>query len=797
LLKRLALALASPFLLGLYAWFPSLIVVPYIALVPWILLYTDERGESPSALWYVAGAWAAWMLQHPSVAHFGWFVPPVMAAALFVGWIPFPFLLRRVHARFAWPRALTVPILWVAVEWFRARVTLAHFDLYGLGYSQARVVPLVQIADITGVYGISFLVAAVNGWIADIFVARRLPAGSVERMAARRVLRRSGAAIAASFLVVIAYGLVRLSGATDEPGPRVTLVQPNVEHNERNAIGVHLSQVIFTETRVAPGSTDLIVWPENAVLDNVRRPGAYLPDLGRLAREKGAPLLVGAMGKVPEAPGRMSNTAYLVDGEGTILGEARKQVLFPWSEQVPADDLLRRFVPGVWRFQRALVRAGWGFVPTGLAGRETTVLQLPWNGGLLPIGVLICVENTYAPIPAEAARKGARVLLNITSEREVGGPVQEQLLRISMMRAVENRLPYVRCGNSGISAFIDPEGRLRRVLRGENGGTIRDYGTLTGRALLRGGGPTFYARSRDAFALLCVVATLVLSALSWGRARRAAALGLLLTLLPALSGCGAGLRPGTDPSRAAEALARGRAAIVENEPGHAVSALAEACAETVACRDAIPPLAAALLATRRLEDGAAVFAAIAQAHPELSAEALAQQGLFLDKLGELREAESAYARSAAAGADASTWATLGTLRLRMERPQDALDAYGKAVSLEPGDPQLRYLHARALWLTNSLPDAEREIDDLLAATPGHGAAWAVKGRLREAAGDDAGALAAYQRALAGDPANVEARFMLARRALAAKDVPRAQALLREIWDLDTRGARGGGGEIAR
>ena len=83
-------------------------------------------------------------------------------------------------------------------------------------------------------------------------------------------------------------------------------------------------------------------------------------------------------------------------------------------------------------------------------------------------------ENTYPPIPAEAGRLGARFFINITSEGLVGGPIQEQLLRICILRAVENGIPYVRAGNTGISGFIDAEGRVRSVLRGRRGGSIGD-----------------------------------------------------------------------------------------------------------------------------------------------------------------------------------------------------------------------------------------------------------------------------------------------------------------------------------
>jgi cytochrome c-type biogenesis protein CcmH/NrfG len=137
--------------------------------------------------------------------------------------------------------------------------------------------------------------------------------------------------------------------------------------------------------------------------------------------------------------------------------------------------------------------------------------------------------------------------------------------------------------------------------------------------------------------------------------------------------------------------------------------------------------------------------------------------------------------------------------MRMEEKDGALAAYASALALAPDDPQMRYLHARALWLAGRGPDAEREVDALLVLQPDHGAAWAVKGRLRAEAGDDPGAGAAFLNALRGDPDNVEARFMLARRALVSGDLAQAKRWLREIWALDTRATPGrrGGGEIQR
>jgi tetratricopeptide (TPR) repeat protein len=181
----------------------------------------------------------------------------------------------------------------------------------------------------------------------------------------------------------------------------------------------------------------------------------------------------------------------------------------------------------------------------------------------------------------------------------------------------------------------------------------------------------------------------------------------------------------------------------------------------------------------------------------VKADALVARAEVLERISEPGAAADDYAAAARIDPRAETFAALGTLELRMERPDDALAAYGRALEQAPSDPQMRYLHARALWLTGSAAEAEREIDALLASEAAFGPAWAVKGRLREGAGDEAGAVLAFQAALRGDPDNVEARFMLARRALAARDFDQAKRFLAEIWELDAGGApkRRGAGEL--
>lgn len=507
---RLVLALSSAVLLGIYAWWPSLAGVCYVALVPWVLLYTDDRESRVSLGYYFLAAYVTWILVHPQAFRFGWFVPFGMAAVLFVPGVVFAPLLRRIHHRFALPRSLSVPLAWVTMELLRATFAVSHWDFYRLGYSQARFGALVQIADVVGVYGLSFLVAAVNGLCADLAFALRDERWSLARAVTTRRVALGAMAIAAGFGLVSLYGVYRLGTTGRMDGPRLAIVQPNLHHTIRNAVGVHLGQIVLTATQIDTDEADLIVWPENAILDSIYREGAYLEDLAWLAEDKQSFLLVGALGEPEGRPGKTTNAAFLLDKTGAVLKRYDKLVLFPWSEYVPFDGVLEKIAPSLQRAHRAITRKGWGFLPTGTRGREMTLFTLPWQGEELSFATLICNENTYPPIPAEAGRQGARFFVNITSEGLVGGPVQEQLLRISILRAVENRIPYVRVGNTGISGFIDARGQVVSLLRGERGHTIGVAGVLVERIALSVGNTTIYARSHDAFAVACTLVTFIL-----------------------------------------------------------------------------------------------------------------------------------------------------------------------------------------------------------------------------------------------------------------------------------------------
>lgn len=790
-LKRAALALLTPVLLGAYTVFPDLTFVPLVALVPWIVLYTNEREKRVPWLYYFVAAFLAFPLMNSPLFRHGVIAPLGMGLFLSFWWLPFAPLLSRIHRRYGLPRTLTVPVIWVAIEWLRSTLNVAHLDIHALGYTIGRYPLLVQFSDITGVYGASFLLAAVNGWIADLWFVFRFESGSIREAMKRRRIFVGGLSIVLALAAISAYGLFRLATIKHVPGPRIALVQPNTPHTGQNIVGVHLSQLLLTQEEVPAGEVDLIVWPENAILDFIHRKGVYLDDLAWMAREKGAGFLVGAIGMSGVDPNKTTNIAVLLDPEGRLTAEYDKVMLFPWTEYLPGDAFLGRWSPGLQRLQRRIVRLVRGFLPYGHAGSEIVLFELPWNGSTVDFATLICVENVYPPLPAQAGRQGAQFFLNITSEGDVSGPVQEQLLRIAVFRAVENRMSYARAGNTGISGFIDSAGRVRNVLRGPGGETIQTRGVLIDRVPLSQSRITLYSRSRDAFAKTAVLVALLawLGTFFGNRKSGTTLLAVSLAMLVSVS-CTGLPDPGGDPSRVDAALAEGRQLAREREFSRAIPRLMEACATAEGCRLAVDTLALCYEKTGSAEEAVDVFHRIAELYPSQAGRSIGLEAYFARKAGEVVRACDLYRRSLEIEPSSVVYARLANALVRLDRTNEAIVVLREGQVFDPADSQIRYLLGRYLRVAGELEEAQGVLETLLEDHPDHGSAWANLGRVRTLRGDVDGGQVAFRHAIRFDPANIEARFMLARQAFREGDHDQVRAIIRQIEAVEKGLGRG-------
>jgi len=374
-------------------------------------------------------------------------------------------------------RAILVAAAWVAVEHAR---TLVHGvvpgsgPFYLLGYTQAAALPLVQVADATGVFGISFLVALVG---TSAFLALR-----------ERGARRSLAVLAAATVAgALGYGVARLGDPPRGEPLRVGVVQVDLPsgvrwHAARYQPAFELYQKLTR--RAAAAGARLVVWPENAVPVYFRHEAGIEAAVKAVSAQTQAFLLFGTPDFAGDpAAGVTQNTALLLDPEGSLVGRYVKRRPVPFAERLP----LYGWLGGLYRKGRS---------SDMLAGDQAA--PLAFRGGRP--GPLICWEAAFPGLVRDSVRRGADLLVNLASESSFGSDdAREEMLRHASLRAVEFRRWLVRAANGGVSAVISPDGRIRERSRSGPTVLVHDVERLTGE--------TFYARHGDLFAYACIVAT--------------------------------------------------------------------------------------------------------------------------------------------------------------------------------------------------------------------------------------------------------------------------------------------------
>jgi apolipoprotein N-acyltransferase len=403
---------------------------------------------------------------------------------------------------------VTFPVVWVALEYVRAHFPtgypflayvhlhqFAGFGWYFLGYTQHHVLPLVQAADLGGVYLVSVAVAAVNGGIYEWAIRSkafrwllRWPPAPPRREWVREAYITTGAV--ALPLLLICYGTTQLVHPPFEKGPRVAALQGNVPQEEKMILGEHkpedmsqtpLAQEYERQARIAarggPNSPapDLIIWPETCWPDNwfdalpgvpgdpkvpdfPKRIASYQKTLGNdAAALTGTNSLLGL--NTQEWDGqqwRKYNSAVQVRPDGSPAGRYDKIHLVPFGEYVP----LRESFPWLQTFTP--YTHDYSCTP----GTNWTRFELPTAKGLFRYGVLICYEDTDPSMarkynPVSGRGPGVDFLVNISNDGWFDGSEEhEQHLAICRFRAVEARRSVVRAVNMGISAVIDPDGKV-------------------------------------------------------------------------------------------------------------------------------------------------------------------------------------------------------------------------------------------------------------------------------------------------------------------------------------------------
>ena len=386
----------------------------------------------------------------------------------------------EVLRRTGLPLVAVFPVFWTALEWWVGHQGDIAFPWLGLGTSLTGYPTLVQIADIVGARGVTFLLAAANVTIGVTWLHRREP-----RAALRLV------AVGLGVLAAVVYGSWRERTTAVRTVGTVALIQPNVGFDEKweegAASAIFADLLRLSREALAAGDPDIMFWPEAAVPTWFPSP-AYERQIGALARDSAVPVFVGGVDLERRGPDREdyeywnAGFGYDVSGSREAYPVYHKRYLVPITERVP-------FVDPRW-FK---LRFFGGFA----VGEPGQVYDL----GPGRFGVIICYESAFEDLPRRYRALGADYVANITNDAWFGETAApRQHLAHLVMRAIENRVGIARAANTGISGFVDPLGRIYdRTRLGERRFVVGEVRTTDVR--------TLYTRMGDWVGLLSLVGT--------------------------------------------------------------------------------------------------------------------------------------------------------------------------------------------------------------------------------------------------------------------------------------------------
>ncbi len=501
----------------------------WIALLPllWAVLGNDKQGKPLTVkqaaalghlcgfVWYLGNCY--WIYQ--TMYLYGGLPKPVAAGilllfCLYLGLyhLLFAALIAAFRSRLGRQAALLLsPFAWVAVELARSRITSLPWDL--LGIAQVDNPLLTRLAPFTGVYGISFVIAAINAlWLVRIQIR--------ERRHTRLILTILGVGIVVLYVVGLrrvqapvvlhADATATLVQENLEVGAAATGPQPSTQQllesfsylsrhpGTRLILGMpelRSTPVVDFLPKPAPTTTNLIVWPESPAPFEENDP-QFQAALSSLAREANAPIIAGNIGlersSEEERGYKLFNSAAFITPQGEFAGRYNKMHLVPFGEYVPYKEL--------FFFAKNLLNEVGTFNP----GTARSVFNV--NGH--HYGTFICYESIFGDEVRHFTQAGADVLINISNDGWYGDTSAPwQHLNMVRMRAIENHRWVLRATNTGVTASINPYGRVVAAAPRHTRTSIR-VGFSYENDL------TFYAAHGDLFAYACALITAIALALS-------------------------------------------------------------------------------------------------------------------------------------------------------------------------------------------------------------------------------------------------------------------------------------------
>ncbi|MCX5666363.1 MAG: apolipoprotein N-acyltransferase [Candidatus Omnitrophica bacterium] len=501
MLRKIAILLAEISALLLVLSFPgfNLWILAWFAFIPLFFALENQKPHSAFLISYITGfiffLGTIYWLIHVSLPGM------IMVAAylaLYFGFfglaITYYQLLTTNYKLFL------IPAAWVALEWARSYV-FTGFGWSLLGYSQSSNLPIIQIADVSGPYGVSFLIVMFN--TAVFFTIKNI-----------RNKKRSLTPLAMTAILIIAvlgYGLLRLNNVFTGEKIKVSVVQGNIPQDQKwdeRFVTKIIEKYTALTVSSAAEKPDLIIWPETSVPGFVEDQKILLEWVRGLTRITDAPLLVGAP-RYEYVNGRelYYNSAFLFLKDGSIASHYDKMHLVPFGEYVPLQKLfffVQRFAPR----------------PIGdfVGGKEFTILRFPVERSVreadhnwklmkkVSFGCLICFEDIFPRLARGMVKNNAGFLVNITNDAWFGrSSAAYQHAQASVFRAVENRINVIRAANTGLSCFIDQKGRVVSKVSADGRDLFIDG--FKAHEIVLSRTRTLYTVYGDVFAYICIFFT--------------------------------------------------------------------------------------------------------------------------------------------------------------------------------------------------------------------------------------------------------------------------------------------------
>jgi len=481
---------------------PDLFLMSWIALVPFLLsLYNKGPKQAFKAgiffgLTYFFGTlyWIYHSINHYGGVSFVTSIAIVILLCLYLSLYPgiFAFLFSLTIRNTKLPALLIAPAFWVVLEFLRTYV-FTGFPWSSIGYSQYQFLTIIQIADITGIYGVSFLIVAVNGALSDVFLLK-------QRTKDMPLFPLSYTLVGLAVLIVlvgttILYGQMRLREQRAGNLVRASIIQGNIEQ-DRKWEPLYQDAVLATykdlSLKAADSSPSIIIWPETAVPFFFMADASYSKKLVEFQNHLNSHLLFGSVMVKGKKGNRylLANSAVLLDEAGKVTYTYDKIHLVPFGEYVPLQKILffiNKLVVGIGDY---------------VHGNHHLRAETPF-GAFAP---LICYEIIFPGLVRKFYSNGGDYMVNMTNDAWFGktsGPYQH--FSMAVFRAVENRKPVIRAANTGISGFIDSNGRIiaqtglfQKAILTED---IRTDSTVS-----------FYAKYGDLFSYIWIVFSVILLA---------------------------------------------------------------------------------------------------------------------------------------------------------------------------------------------------------------------------------------------------------------------------------------------